>query len=125
MFLRLDNFTMYVGSLVGIASGKGRASGEDRDLEPQPLPPLPGLWWEVVWEAPSLSDGLLLPHCSQGPRPWPGRGVAVWGSSSFLASLPHRACCAKLGSGWKGEGMRRSQDQFPRPSVLIKHPDWQ
>lgn len=54
MCLRLDNFTTYVGSLVGITSGKGRASGEYRGLEPQPLPPLPGLWWEVVREAPGL-----------------------------------------------------------------------
>lgn len=57
MFLRLDNFTTYVGSLVGIASGQGRASG--------------GRWSGRI---PSCQTGCLYPAAVGGPGLGPGGG---------------------------------------------------
>ena len=48
---------------------------------------LPGLWWQVIREAPSQSSHFPLIPSHQIPQPWPGLGTALWGPSLFLVLL--------------------------------------
>lgn len=74
MFLRLDNFTTYVGSLVGIASGQGRASGEEGAWSlghSLPSQASGGRWSGRI---PSCQTGCLYPAAVGGPGLGPGGG---------------------------------------------------
>lgn len=74
MFLRLDNFTTYVGSLVGIASGQGRASGEEGVWSlghSLPSQASGGRWSGRI---PSCQTGCLYPAAVGGPGLGPGEG---------------------------------------------------
>ena len=67
---------------------------------------LPGLWWQVIREAPSQSSHFPLIPSHQIPQPWPGLGAALWGPSLFLVLV-----CQVLNLERKkkrGEGSRPS-----------------
>lgn len=110
MFLRLDNFKCVLALLFAELPGKTLS------LEPQLLPPVPGLWWEVRREAPSQSATCTPTSDHQVPslglecEQLFGGPLCSWAPLRG-AGLPHLACFARLWL-WKE---RRMKEKEPGP----------